>query len=262
MQEPERSDHPSLKVIAGVILLGFLLALTMVFMPLAQVSKLRLFLGEFMIIVPALIYLRSQNYDLRAVFRLNGVPAALLGLVILMSLGVTVLVDEIDRLMRYLVTMPPELEGVLEDLLRADSFLDWLLLIGSAVFLAGLLEEMLFRGLLLKAMERRFEVPYAIFFTSLVFALFHPSPWLVQILLLGFLLGFLAWRADSVLPSVVLHCSTNAFSLVQQNSEVFAGGWYTWNEHVNPPVVVAAVALTYYTLRAFTSWTHSEDIEN
>ncbi|NIR47786.1 CPBP family intramembrane metalloprotease [candidate division KSB1 bacterium] len=243
-----RPSHPSLQVSIGFILFGFVLAMPVAYFASRYLPSLQLLLGEFCIIIPTLLYINHKQYDFKEVFRLKRIDR----LIVLISIGLgcslTILMDELDRIISRFIKVPPEFEEVLSRILVADSVLETLILFFAAVVVAGIIEEMLFRGMLLKSLEARLEIPYAIFFSALIFAFFHLMPWLIQILLLGLVLGFLAWRCDSILPGAIIHAINNAFAFIYLNLEG-KFEWYNWNGHVYPPILVIATAVAFYGLK-------------
>lgn len=93
-------------------------------------------------------------------------------------------------------------------------------LINTAV-LAPVAEELLCRGailgVLLKAIPRR---PWVgIFVSAIIFGLVHLNP--VQMVfgfLYGLLLGWLAWRTASLLPSIVVHVANNSTAMLMPDT--------------------------------------------
>ncbi|RAK70720.1 hypothetical protein DLM85_01910 [Hymenobacter edaphi] len=76
---------------------------------------------------------------------------------------------------------------------------------------APVLEELLFRGVLLPGLLRNYGPARAILQSGLVFGVFHLNP--AQALsagLLGLLLGWVYWRTDSLLACMWLHFLNNA----------------------------------------------------
>lgn len=259
--ENVEAAHPNLKVIFGVLFLGFILAGTVTILSLFYVPKMQLFLGEVVIILPALFYVMLKKYDFREVFRLYGISHKLVAVSALLGVSIIIISDEIDRIVSNFVQVSPEFEDLLKKLLTANTLLEWLVLFLSAVIVAGIIEEMLFRGMLQKALENRFEGISAIFFSAFVFAMFHPSPWLIQVLVLGLVLGYLAWRSDSIVPSLILHSFNNAFALWMINSDPAKLNWYNWNGHVYPPILAVAACFTFYGFRWFHRFTQREEKE-
>jgi membrane protease YdiL (CAAX protease family) len=82
-------------------------------------------------------------------------------------------------------------------------------------------EELLFRGLLLRALVRRTSPPVAIGVAALAFALVHvaldPGAGFAvpALLLLGLLSGYRAWRTGNLSQSILLHAGFNLVAVLQ-----------------------------------------------
>lgn len=81
---------------------------------------------------------------------------------------------------------------------------------------APLVEEMVFRGAILRVLLSRFKSHWlAIFVSALLFMLVHGNPaQMPHALLLGILLGWLYYRTDSIFPGVVVHWVNNTIAFV------------------------------------------------
>jgi len=252
LPEKETIPHPSLKIIFGLILAGFILAVLLSVFSLAGASTSSLLVfGEISLIVPTIIYLNRKNYNLSEVFRFKLIDPKIIYLSFPLGISITILSDEIDRIVATFIEVPAEWQELLAKSLIADSPLEWLNLFLGAVVLAGIFEEMLFRGMLQKAFERKFELHQAIFLTAFVFAIVHLPFQLIQIMILGTVLGFIAWRSNSIIPTIILHFLNNGFALMFANSNPESWNWYIWNGHVNPTVLVIAAGLLFYSAKSF-----------
>jgi membrane protease YdiL (CAAX protease family) len=79
----------------------------------------------------------------------------------------------------------------------------------SVVFVAPVVEESLFRGLLQGALESRLRVWFAIIIAAVPFALLHgPAP-AVFFLFWSLPVGWVVWRTGSIRPGVVVHAVNN-----------------------------------------------------
>lgn len=102
---------------------------------------------------------------------------------------------------------------------RADGVGLALLMIGVVV-VAPVVEELLFRGALLRALQRRFTAPVAVFASAAVFAGIHvlgdPGSYYVVpgLALLGLVSGYQAVRTGDLTRSVLLHAGFNLLSAV------------------------------------------------
>lgn len=252
------TPHPEIRTILLLIIAGVLLAgvgglLTSVLAPQAQ-----LHIGELCLVAPTLFYLLRNKYNARAVFRFNSISKGAMALSVVLAFAITILIDEFDRIIGSFIKMPPEFEGLVLGLLKADSLLEFVLLFIAAVLLAGIVEEMLFRGLLQQALEQKLGVAHGLFFSALAFAFIHLNPWwMMQIITLGMVLGILAWRSNSIFPGILIHCINNAIALALVNFEPQFSGWYEWYGHVNPSLVAIAACAAFYGFKGF--WRLTKD---
>jgi membrane protease YdiL (CAAX protease family) len=84
-------------------------------------------------------------------------------------------------------------------------------LVFSGSVLTGLAEELVFRGYLQRALQTRWRPALAVGVSSAMFILMHgDAAYDVFVLPVGFLLGYIAWRADSIVPTIVCHVTVNA----------------------------------------------------
>ncbi len=85
----------------------------------------------------------------------------------------------------------------------------------SAVVLAPLLEEYLFRGLFIDSMRRRMGTLGAVFVSALLFGLAHGIPQQAfNAFVVGLILGYIYVRTDSLAVVVIIHAINNALAYV------------------------------------------------
>lgn len=91
-----------------------------------------------------------------------------------------------------------------------------LLIVGYSVFLAPVVEEVLFRGLLLGALVRRWGQWSGIIISSILFGLMHLSdPWVIPpLMVLGIVLGWLTVRSGSLWPAILAHTLNNVIAVI------------------------------------------------
>ena len=112
----------------------------------------------------------------------------------------------------------------------------------SLAILPALCEELLFRGGILGAWERRGTM-CGLCVSSVLFCVLHGSiQGLPAQLLMGFTLGLLAIRAGSLIPGMVCHLSFNAFSLLLTR--------YQAGRTVGIPTRIAATAASAFVFGA------------
>lgn len=84
----------------------------------------------------------------------------------------------------------------------------WVAVIG---LLPGVIEEVLYRGLIQRGFMRRYSPILSIVITSFLFALMHIDPPAMALALtLGLWLGFVAWKTGSIVLTVLTHILINA----------------------------------------------------
>jgi membrane protease YdiL (CAAX protease family) len=102
------------------------------------------------------------------------------------------------------------LEQALEPLLASDSALDLALLMFGAVVLAGICEELLFRGLMLRLLTLGGRWGGAILVTAFAFSLFHLDIiGLIPRTVMGIYFALLVWRSGSIFPAMLAHGLNN-----------------------------------------------------
>ncbi|SVD25249.1 uncharacterized protein METZ01_LOCUS378103, partial [marine metagenome] len=93
------------------------------------------------------------------------------------------------------------------------------------------------------------DVTRAILFSSLFFAAIHFNPfWMIQIYFLGVLLGYLAWKTNSIIPCIVFHVIINATSLLFTSMGDSIESVLLWHGHMNPVLLIIGGGLFWYGL--------------
>ncbi len=112
----------------------------------------------------------------------------------------------------FLLVGPPPANQPVEQVIGAlDARFGLVGLILLAAVLPGLVEEALFRGVILTGLRSRLSPAAAVLITALLFAALHLSPWrFVPQLALGCLLGWLTVRTGSCWPAAMAHAVHNA----------------------------------------------------
>ncbi|MCP4213906.1 MAG: CPBP family intramembrane metalloprotease [bacterium] len=82
------------------------------------------------------------------------------------------------------------------------------------VVAAPLLEEFIFRGVVLDGFLKRYSRDKAILLSSLLFGLAHLNPWqFIMAFALGLLSGWFYWKTRSIIPSILMHAIANSFAV-------------------------------------------------
>jgi membrane protease YdiL (CAAX protease family) len=216
-------------------------------------SSLMFVLGGFFFILIPVFYVRLRQYDLRRVFRLKPVPLGITLIGIPIGLSLAILSDGLDRIVR-LFFPPPEIFTQYLESMRAETMTDWFLLVLGVIIIASFSEEMLFRGFLQLSLEKKGDINRAVIMSSLTWTLIHINPyWAIQIFITGVILGFLAWRADSIYPAIIVHAINNLLSLLAINFDLESSlDWYLWGDQVSPLIIIPMAGVLVFCLRYMT----------
>ena len=145
-----------------------------------------------------------------------------LGLGIVVALAVQLLVLPAVALLLRPLLGDPEVSGPVRDLLDKAEGPAYLGLLASVALGAPIVEELFFRGLLLRSLQRRMGDGLAIAFSSVAFGLAHGSTLpadavilvMVSLTVFGAVLAGLAIRTGRLGPSIVAHAVFNLFTVL------------------------------------------------
>ena len=211
--------------------------------------KVLLAVGEMVLLALPVFYLLRRKLSLPLNLRLNPVPGNIVWLSVPVSLCMIVLIDEVDRLVRLVLPLLEEIASEIGKTMLIDNGLDFILVTFSAVILAAVAEEAIFRGMLQQSVEKHVDVTKGVIYSSIAWALVHGNHYMMlQIFLFGFFLGWLAWRTNSIIPTLIAHGLNNAIAILYINfsrdNEPFP--IYEWNGHVSPFWLILAIGGLYY----------------
>ena len=204
-------------------------------------------IGQGFMIVPLLWFLKSKREPIFKRLRINSISYETLIHSIMLSTGVIILSDELDRIIQSFFPAPEYIVD-LNALLRPETFLGFVLLFIAVAIIAPIGEELLFRGFFQQVLEKHWkDVTRAILMTALIFSMIHMNPyWFAQIYILGIILGFIAWKTKSVLPALILHGMNNAMAMLFAFVDLEKNNLYIWNGHVAPWIILFAIYTSYY----------------
>lgn len=160
---------------------------------------------------------RSLRTDFGLAFRPLDVPIGVVTGVV----AQVVLVPLIAVLLRPLVG-DPDVSGPTRKTIESADGVGLAFLVLFVVVGAALVEELFFRGLLLRALERRFSTGWAVGLAAVMFGLAHPQALPVDALVvvmvslsaLGAVLAVLAVRSGRLGPSIFAHATFNLWTVI------------------------------------------------
>ncbi|HHV95441.1 MAG TPA: CPBP family intramembrane metalloprotease [Clostridiaceae bacterium] len=168
----------------------------------------------FLILGPVLIYAFAKNIDFKYVFRFKSPGLLPTILIILMAVPAYFVALALNSTVIYFLqfigripTQPIPVPRNIPELLAGLFFI---------AATPGICEEMLHRGLILRAYERRGTIK-ALVISSIFFGIFHfDITNLLGPIFLGLLIGYYVIRTDSIFAGIIAHFLNNAFAELLQ----------------------------------------------
>jgi len=220
-EETKEEDKESL-VSPWIVLLslGFVIlamALGTILMLLPYGMQLYGIYGEVIIgLIPLIIVMKKYKINPVQYLRLTVTGKFLvLGLVFGFALFITGVT--LANLLYQFLGPSKALEDVNKNIIEMIS-VDYigLTLTAISMLMAGIFEEVAFRGLLLKAFEKRYNFAVGLIVSSLIFGLFHFDPQYIYIFvtfIYGVILGLIYHKYNNLTIPIVAHAFLDLFSL-------------------------------------------------
>lgn len=202
----------------------------------ADVNALRLMnvAGQVLfILLPSVVFAKVIYSNVSYIMRIKLPSLKELGV---FSLGMIVLIPLIQNylyiqnyfidqlannysIVNYLKEMFDSLNKMVDEtfgnLLKADSFMDYIIVFTSISITPAICEEAMFRGFIQKSFEMKYRPMLAILITSIFFGLYHFSPYgLLPLIGLGFYIGYAAYKTNSIVVPMILHFMNNFISIL------------------------------------------------
>lgn len=150
---------------------------------------------------------RKTQASVVQAFALKGFHPAILLAILMVLPGMQYLVGLLNIQVERLLPAPPWFWELFEQMLD-NHYGFWGVFVKVAV-IAPIVEEALFRGIIMYGLMRNYKPAYAIFVSALLFSVFHLNPWqMTYTFFLGLFLGWLMVKTRS-LPLVILGHSIN-----------------------------------------------------
>lgn len=126
----------------------------------------------------------------------------------------------------------------------------------SIIIAAPLLEEILFRGIILDGFLKRYSPGKAIVWSSLLFGLIHLNPWqFIAAFTIGLATGWIYWKSKSLLPCIIIHFVTNASAVAI--AKFAHDSWIPFQEFIGNDILyfslfasaIVMLIVTYFSLK-------------
>lgn len=258
---PVSPQHALILVASSVLIVGILGVMVRAFLEniFGEIGWNSPFLLlELLIIIPAIYLINQYKLSIKKAFRFNNVSILIVFFSLVLGFAIAVIGDQLDRIVQKWFPVPTVFTEAMENIFLTPNIVDFWLVLLIATFGAGVCEEMLFRGFLQRIFEKKYQISLALLIPAVLFGLIHILPWLfIQVILLGLILGLLAWRTNSIYPTIIIHALNNLIgSLYIRFHTPEIDAYYLSNDLVNPTIVLIAIAV--FVLVGKLLWTISE----
>jgi membrane protease YdiL (CAAX protease family) len=172
-------------------------------------------INEYVIIlVPTFIYVLIKKLKFKEVFRLNN-PGLLPCLVIvLLAIPASHLAETANVIVMYLLSFIGDIPSSAASIPIPQDVTSLLISIFIIAVTPGICEELLNRGVIMKAYENRGTMK-AVVISAILFGIFHYSILnLAGPIVLGILIGYYVIKTNSIFAGMLAHFLNNAYSMV------------------------------------------------
>ncbi|RPI18368.1 MAG: CPBP family intramembrane metalloprotease [Ignavibacteriae bacterium] len=193
-----------------------------------ELTRIMLMFGHFMFMLTPTIFLtRLRTPKLKETFRLNAPPPFLLMLSIFGIILIQPALQGYLHLQDFVLNNLPFFNSVFKEFKEAFELIDaatmkivtsyssveFAVVVLVIAVTPAISEEILFRGFVLKNLEKASRPSIAIFLSGFLFAMYHFQPLnFVPLMLLGFFLGFVVYYSNSIFTGMVCHFFNNFFA--------------------------------------------------
>lgn len=175
-------------------------------MDATRISELTLAPSMLLSMAVMFFYLWKARYIPKDKMSWSFVSLPFLTVTFLIGLSMTVLMDLLTAVLSW---VPDVLEQQFNALQSG-----WLGIV-AITLLGPVLEELLFRGGVTKALLERYSPRKAIFLSALLFGIFHLNPaQVVAAFFGGLLLAWVYYRTRSLIPCILIHIVNNSLSVI------------------------------------------------
>jgi membrane protease YdiL (CAAX protease family) len=188
------------------------------------------------------IYIAKKNISKEGSWTLKWkvkkVPIGIYLLALVATFSLIVLIDFTTSL----IPMPDFVRTMFEDALKIDvfSFI-------TVVIAAPILEEMLFRGVILQGFLKNYNPRKAIILSSVLFGVIHLNPWqAIAAITMGIFIGWLYVKTKSILPGIVIHFIVNLTGFTFAANTTGAKG--SWFDLIDQPITIAVALVLAATI--------------
>ncbi|MFV0345746.1 MAG: lysostaphin resistance A-like protein [Bacteroidales bacterium] len=170
-----------------------------------------------------LIYgvVRSRD-SLRNIFPYKSFSLWVLPLVLLTIISMQRFITYVNGFVISHIPVPPWFAELFNHVLESE--FGFIGQVGHIVIFAAIVEEFIFRGVIMRGLLRKYSPFFAILVSAFLFAAYHLNPWQFSVALyLGLFLGWLRYKTRNIWLPIIAHALNNFIVLI--GSSPYRPGW-------------------------------------
>ncbi len=155
-----------------------------------------------------LVHALSKKENGEQTYQWQGINLGVLGVLLIVTIG---LQTSLSGPLSSLIPMPDIIKDMFLELAGYNDIYSFL----AIVIAAPILEELIFRGVILKGMLKNYSPMKAIIWSSILFGVLHLNPWqFVSAMVVGSFSGWVFYRTQNIFYSIFIHFANNGFAFL------------------------------------------------
>lgn len=217
MIEEKREKYPNIAQSFGIV--GIIILSMIIFSPLTFIGK-DVLSNELVTLIYYLLSMgvaflivnrirKRETGFLNYNFSFSNIKTILLVIITIIAIQIGLLSPIVS-----LLPMPDFMKQIFLELSSQNGVLAFI----TIVVAAPVLEELIFRGIILDGLLKKYSPLKSIVVSSLLFGLVHLNPWqFITATLIGFFSGWVYYRTQKLTLSIIIHMANNLFAFVSMS---------------------------------------------
>ena len=152
-------------------------------------------------IVSVYLYKKIKKQDSNFSLKFKFPETKLLLILIPLTLALSIVIEPIVTF----IPMPDFVKELFESMITNDIYS-----LITVAFLAPVLEEIIFRGIILNGLLKNYSPIKAIVWSAALFGIVHLNPWqFIGAFIIGLVIGWIYWKTNSIIPGILIHFVNN-----------------------------------------------------
>lgn len=231
----------------------------------AYTERVFILISQVMFVLfPILVYLayKAEKINIKSVLRLNPISTFTLLIVILISICSHYVLSSLNMIIAYFFEIFTEIQSM--GITPASNILELIISIFVFALIPSICEELLHRGIMLNAYERRGTIK-AIIISAILFGVFHYDVRsFLSPIIFGIILGYIVVKTDSIFAAIAAHFVNNIFTEIAQ----FIENTYSLNSvsitmeqiFINIPSVIVSLVILLAALKLLSNTSKTKNI--